>query len=806
MKLTEIHALVLVSQQGFDVIIPDTYTSIGSSAFYNFGINSVMIPDSVTRIGDYAFEGNNLAGVQIPDSVTFIGEYAFADNRIKSIELPDSIINIGDNAFSENKLTSIELPANLKEINDETFSHNLLTDLNVPKTITKIGDKAFYGNNIENLKFNEGLASIGYEAFYANPIDVLEIPESVEEIGLDAFGYLDRLFIPENPKFEEYMMPRALEIFASGQIPQDGDDVPGIGSTIINSLEDIEYEVYGAVGEFWLIEPLITSTNSFQRVFVKGNRETNINGTSRNELLMGDGDKDIFTGQEGADGFLIDRPNKFKKKNTDLITDFNPDEGDIILIGKHQFQLENSIDLAEVSGKKSKKAAKKSSSMFVYDLKNGNLYFNQNKAEKGWGDGGTLVTLEGIPDITVENLEIYSASGIIDFTENNYLDLARKSPIPERDGSIRGTDDNDIIDVQRYYSESIIFERVMLEEGSDVLVFDYEPFYKLNNKGGEELQTARFRIDDFDPLSGDGLLFDGDIFNQYDSTLAIANSSKDVRKLLTSATSFIFDASINLLYYNANGPKPGLSLDGMDEESNFDWYDSSFLSFEESSKNLDHIAAAVYITPTTIDPTDSTTDFVDIDYLKIASETDLPQGSRWYRYYNFLDDNSYNPPKVVGTKGDDIIEVQRFHDEDRFYDEIALGRGGSDALIFNRKPESVVNKKGKEELESATYWIEEFRPLTGDLLVFDGEVFNRFDKLLEVGGYSKGNKWLEEVAATSVTFIFKDNLLYYNENGSDPGLGIGKMDGIDTYGAALINFRDGLGSEASTLERSIILA
>jgi hypothetical protein len=60
-------------------VIPSDVNNIGNYAFADCpGLTSVMIPNSVTSIGDSAFIGSYLRNVTIPSSVTNIGTFAFA--------------------------------------------------------------------------------------------------------------------------------------------------------------------------------------------------------------------------------------------------------------------------------------------------------------------------------------------------------------------------------------------------------------------------------------------------------------------------------------------------------------------------------------------------------------------------------------------------------------------------------------------------------------------------------------------------------------------------------------------------------
>ena len=43
---------------------------------------------------------------------------------------------------------------------------------------------------------------------------------------------------------------------------------------------------------------------------------------------------------------------------------------------------------------------------FLYDQKKGGLYFNENDADKGFGDGGIIAIIQGAPDLTMDNINL----------------------------------------------------------------------------------------------------------------------------------------------------------------------------------------------------------------------------------------------------------------------------------------------------------------------------------------------------------------------------------------------------------------
>lgn len=177
------------------IVIPNSVTNIGRSAFGNTGLTSVTIPGSVTTINSYTFSYcNNLTSVIIENGVTAINDGAFCDcTNLRSLTAPDSISFVGWNAFTNTAYyedaanweggvlyigkclvqadTTISGDYTVKDgtltIADHAFFEcDELTAITIPDSVTTIGETAFcQSDNLASVILGDGVTTIGKNAF-----------------------------------------------------------------------------------------------------------------------------------------------------------------------------------------------------------------------------------------------------------------------------------------------------------------------------------------------------------------------------------------------------------------------------------------------------------------------------------------------------------------------------------------------------------------------------------------------------------------------------------------------------------------
>jgi hypothetical protein len=135
---------------------------IGHLNRYKGKLKKIVIPPKVSGIAIndilMAFEKTNISGVIIPNSVTSIGNSAFYDNQLTSVVIPNSVTSIGNNAFYNNKLTNVVIPNSVTSIEHSAFSghsgNNNITSITIGANVRI--DKFAFNNDFTTFYNNIG--------------------------------------------------------------------------------------------------------------------------------------------------------------------------------------------------------------------------------------------------------------------------------------------------------------------------------------------------------------------------------------------------------------------------------------------------------------------------------------------------------------------------------------------------------------------------------------------------------------------------------------------------------------------------
>jgi hypothetical protein len=146
------------------------------------------------------------------------------------------------------------------------------------------------------------------------------------------------------------------------------------------------------------------SINLSALIYSPGAKNDRITGSSSIDVLGFGKGVDALTGGDGSDRFIFNTRDSFGKKGADHITDFNSAEGDQLLISSTALPDLKDPTFSSASSKKELKGLQISSHSLIYYQPTGELFYDQNGAQKGLGKGGLFAVLDGAPAFSSENL------------------------------------------------------------------------------------------------------------------------------------------------------------------------------------------------------------------------------------------------------------------------------------------------------------------------------------------------------------------------------------------------------------------
>lgn len=137
-----------------------------------------------------------------------------------------------------------------------------------------------------------------------------------------------------------------------------------------------------------------------------------LQGGSGDDTLVGGSGDDTLIGGLGEDEFLYTTVDTFKsgKVGVDVIEDLEVNQ-DRIILSQNTFTtltmtIEGVIDADELAVVENDEFAAISDALITYSTGTGNLFYNQNGSEEGFGTGGHFATLQNIPLLTTTNFLI----------------------------------------------------------------------------------------------------------------------------------------------------------------------------------------------------------------------------------------------------------------------------------------------------------------------------------------------------------------------------------------------------------------
>lgn len=182
----------------------------GTLIKYNGTASRVVIPDSVTAIGASAFEGcDTITQLVVPDTVREIGEDAFSlCGRLHQVKLGSGLRHIGASAFHTcSKLVKIALPEGLRTIGEHAFENcEHLRRITIPSTVTQIGPYLLAGcKRLTHVHIAAPLTTIP-EGFCndCSALQVITLPDTVTTLcdwAFESCASLRTIELPDGIRF-----------------------------------------------------------------------------------------------------------------------------------------------------------------------------------------------------------------------------------------------------------------------------------------------------------------------------------------------------------------------------------------------------------------------------------------------------------------------------------------------------------------------------------------------------------------------------------------------------------------------------
>ena len=187
-----------------EVVLPDTVTKIGNSAFeVTTCLETINIPDSVISIGNYAFAETGLTQLTLPRYVEHLGHgILWGSQGVKEITIPKTVLTVSQESrwidqepyghiygpvgvLAASYVEKLVFEPGSTYIPHQFAQHAAyLNEVIIPDTVTQIDYSAFESCvSLTTLTIPDSVTTIGNYAFAENGLTQLTLPRYVEHLG-----------------------------------------------------------------------------------------------------------------------------------------------------------------------------------------------------------------------------------------------------------------------------------------------------------------------------------------------------------------------------------------------------------------------------------------------------------------------------------------------------------------------------------------------------------------------------------------------------------------------------------------------
>ena len=191
----------------YEINLPKSLTTIGTSSFSNTSISKLILPDNFISLGTNAFKNvTTLNEIYIPRSFKISNAYSFTGcTNLRKVYYEGTLedwlnikfaeqgnpTNNGASLFLQNKKLegTVIIPDSITHINTDALRGTLyITEIIIPNSVVYIGTFAFLGcKNIQYITLSNSITQLNGYTFYGCDLQELVLPDSIIKLGTAEF-------------------------------------------------------------------------------------------------------------------------------------------------------------------------------------------------------------------------------------------------------------------------------------------------------------------------------------------------------------------------------------------------------------------------------------------------------------------------------------------------------------------------------------------------------------------------------------------------------------------------------------------